>query len=281
MRLFGSDRIAGVMDRLGVKEGEVITHRLVTRAIENAQKRVEKYNFDIRKRLIEYDDVMNKQREVIYGRRDEIMEAGELKEIIEVDDRRRSGEQGRRVHRSEGAAGQLAARGAPRRSREHVSLFVPGAGRRREASDGGDRSSSIFETRAREALEARERFLAEELGNDDVVKEFEKYVLLQTIDEKWMDHLHELDYLKEGIHFRAYAQKDPLVEYKKEAFGLFADLNETIDKDALHAFFHAQDRAAAESDTRSVRARRPSTGRPGCTGWSTGVWARRRRPTRP
>jgi preprotein translocase subunit SecA len=94
--------------------------------------------------------------------------------------------------------------------------------------------------RSREALDARERYLTEELGNVDVVREFEKYVLLQTIDEKWMDHLHELDYLKEGIHFRAYAQKDPLVEYKKEAFELFAALNETIDKDALHAFFHAR-----------------------------------------
>jgi preprotein translocase subunit SecA len=73
-----------------------------------------------------------------------------------------------------------------------------------------------------------------------VVEEFKKYVLLQTIDERWMDHLHELDYLKEGIHFRAYAQKNPLVEYKKEAFGLFGELNATIDKDALQAFFHAR-----------------------------------------
>jgi preprotein translocase subunit SecA len=238
MRLFGSGRIAGVMDRLGVQEGEVITHRLVTRAIEKAQQRVENYNFDIRKRLIDYDDVMNKQREVIYGRRDEIMEAGDLKEVIEamiggVLESKVSEYADPKDPPDEWRVGELLA------DLETMFLFsfpAPDAG-------GGRLSVEALldhlRARAREAVEARERFLADELGNVDVVKEFEKYVLLQTIDEKWMDHLHELDYLKEGIHFRAYAQKDPLVEYKKEAYGLFADLNETIDRDALHAFFHA------------------------------------------
>jgi preprotein translocase subunit SecA len=90
------------------------------------------------------------------------------------------------------------------------------------------------------------------LGSAEVVDEFKKYVLLQTIDERWMDHLHELDYLKEGIHFRAYAQKNPLVEYKKEAFGLFGELNATIDQDALQAFFHA--RIAARERRRELGA---------------------------
>jgi preprotein translocase subunit SecA len=107
-----------------------------------------------------------------------------------------------------------------------------------------------------EALEARERFLEEQLGSPDVVKEFEKYVLLQTIDERWMDHLHELDYVKEGIHLRAYAQKDPLVEYKKEAYGLFTQLNATIDSNSLHAFFHARiaARERPRHDLASARA---------------------------
>jgi preprotein translocase subunit SecA len=239
MRLFGSGRIAGVMDRLGVQEGEVITHRLVTRAIEKAQQRVENYNFDVRKRLIDYDDVMNKQREVIYGRRDEIMEAGELKEIIgsmigDVLESKVAEYIDPKELPDNWRLGELLA------DLENTFLFsfpAPEGGGKRLTEDS---LLELLRTRSREALEARERFLAEELGNVDVVKEFEKYVLLQTIDEKWMDHLHELDYLKEGIHFRAYAQKDPLVEYKKEAYGLFADLNETIDKDALHAFFHAR-----------------------------------------
>jgi len=239
MRLFGSGRISGVMDRLGVQEGEVITHRLVTRAISRAQQRVEAYNFDIRKRLIEYDDVMNKQREVIYGRRDEIMSAADLRDIIKamIDG----------VLESK-LAEYVDPKELPENWRlpelcadlESTFLFAfPGApgesGRLRE-----DELFERFKTVGYDALEARERYLVTELGSDEVVKEFEKYVLLQTIDEKWMDHLHELDYLKEGIHLRAYAQKDPLIEYKKEAFELFSSLNETIDRDALHAFFHAR-----------------------------------------
>ncbi|MBP2681607.1 MAG: preprotein translocase subunit SecA, partial [Candidatus Krumholzibacteriota bacterium] len=251
----------GVMDRLGVQEGEVITHRLVTRAIEKAQQRVENYNFDIRKRLIDYDDVMNKQREVIYGRRDEIMEAGELKEILEamIDG----------VLESK-VAEYIDPKELPESWRipdlladlETTFLFsfpAPDTDGRRQTVET---LVEHLRERSREALETRERFLADELGNVDVVKEFEKYVLLQTIDEKWMDHLHELDYLKEGIHFRAYAQKDPLVEYKKEAYGLFAELNETIDKDALYAFFHARIalRPRARRDLSAAQAVHRETG---------------------
>jgi preprotein translocase subunit SecA len=239
MRLFGSGRIAGVMDRLGVKEGEVITHRLVTRAIEKAQQRVENYNFDIRKRLIDYDDVMNKQREVIYGRRDEIMEASDLREIIKamidavVEAKVEEYIDPKELPENWPLADLLA-------DLENTFLFAfPPLSRGAER----EKEDSLLEHlrgQAYQAVDARERFLAEQLGSDDVVKEFEKYVLLQTIDEKWMDHLHEIDYLKEGIHFRAYAQKDPLVEYKKEAFELFSSLNATIDRDALHSFFHAR-----------------------------------------
>jgi preprotein translocase subunit SecA len=239
MRLFGSGRISGVMDRMGLEEGEVITHRLVTRAIEKAQQRVENYNFDIRKRLIDYDDVMNRQREAIYGRRDEIIGATDLKEIIVtmIDDVVET---------------KISEYVDPKELPENWPLlelfadlestflfsFPMLEGEIEDVDE--DRVREYAMETARAALDSRERFLAENLGNENVVKEFEKYVLLQTIDEKWMDHLHELDYLKEGIHFRAYAQKDPLIEYKKEAFGLFAELNETIDRDALYAFFHAR-----------------------------------------
>jgi preprotein translocase subunit SecA len=240
MRLFGgSQRISSLMDRIGLEEGEVITHRLVTRAIERAQQKVENYNFEIRKRLIDYDDVMNRQREAIYNRRDEIIEAEDLGDIIKlmiddvvedkVDESLSPGE------RSENWP-------LPELFSDLESTFLY-AFPMMEGDVEDFEIEGIMEYAKKcghDALAARERFLTEELGSDDVVKEFEKYVLLQTIDERWMDHLHELDYLKEGIHFRAYAQKDPLVEYKKEAFALFADLNATIDNDALHAFFHAR-----------------------------------------
>ena len=239
MRLFGSGRIAGVMDRLGVQEGEVITHGLVTRAIEKAQQRVENYNFDIRKRLIDYDDVMNKQREVIYGRRDEIMEAEQLRDIIKaMIDGVLEGKAAEYIDPKELPENWRLAELLADLENTFLFSFPP-----LDEDSRRPKEETVLEylrVRAYEALDARERYLAEELGNEEVVRQFEKYVLLQTIDEKWMDHLHELDYLKEGIHFRAYAQKDPLIEYKKEAFGLFADLNETIDKDALHAFFHAR-----------------------------------------
>jgi preprotein translocase subunit SecA len=239
MRLFGSGRISSVMDRMGAKEGEVITHKLVTRAIERAQRRVENFNFDIRKRLLDYDDVMNKQREVIYGRRDEIMESGDLNDIMQVmiDDLIDS-EIARNIDTS-----QL---------QEHWALEEALAGLESTFLYPFPMPEQEIETltveslteyvreRAHTALTARHGVLVEELESEEMVREFGKYVLLHTIDEKWMDHLHELDYLKEGIHFRSYAQKDPLVEYKKEAFELFSSLNETIDKDALTAFFHAR-----------------------------------------
>jgi len=208
---------------------------LVTKSIARSQKRVENYNFEIRKRLIDYDDVMNKQREVIYGRRNEVMDAQDLHTIIEtiiddfidtVMDRTLDNAQVPEEPQRLELLGQL----------ENVFMFP-------FANDEAHAVEEIREhakARARESLRAREDLLARDLNNPDLVREFEKFVLLQVIDEKWMDHLHELDSLKDGILYRAYAQKDPLVEYKREAFGLFADLNERIDRDALYSMFHAR-----------------------------------------
>jgi len=237
MRLFRSDRIAGVMDRLGVKDGEVITHPLVTKSIARSQRRVEAHNFEIRKRLIDYDDVMNRQREVIYGRRNEVIDATDLHSIIEtmVDDHI-DGAIEHFVGGSELPENQ-------RRSEfvaQLESTFLYSFALPDDMSDSVEDLREHVRERAREALRMREDFLGREFNTPDMVPEFEKFVLLQVIDEKWMDHLHELDSLKEGIHLRAYAQKDPLVEYKREAFNLFSDLNERIDRDALHAMFHAR-----------------------------------------
>jgi preprotein translocase subunit SecA len=249
MRLFRPERIAGVMDKIGVEEGEVIAHPMVTKAISRSQRKVEAYNFEIRKRLIEYDDVMNKQREVIYGRRDEVIDADSMRPIMEtmlddyVDASLEDLIDPKELPENWPLAdllGQLEGMFLY----EFTSLDVPVE----EISVEELREHAKQKTR--EALDMREEFLARELGGEQYVREFAKFVMLQTIDEKWMDHLHELDSLKEGIHYRAYAQKDPLIEYKKEAFNLFSDLNERIDRDALYAMFHArisgERRAAAD-----------------------------------
>jgi preprotein translocase subunit SecA len=251
MRLFRPERIAGVMDKIGVEEGEVITHSMVTRAIGRSQKRVEAYNFEIRKRLIEYDDVMNKQREVIYGRRDEVLEADGLRSVLEtmlddyIDATIEEFIDPRELPENwplDEFLGQLEGTFLF----EFSSLSVP------VEEISVEELREHAKSKVREALDAREDFLARELGGEQYVREFEKFVMLQTIDEKWMDHLHELDSLKEGIHYRAYAQKNPLVEYKREAFELFSDLNDRIDRDALYAMFHArisgERRAAADLD---------------------------------
>jgi preprotein translocase subunit SecA len=253
MRLFRSDRIAGVMDRLGVKEGEVITHPLVTKSIARSQRRVEAHNFEIRKRLIDYDDVMNRQREVIYGRRNEVIDATSLRPIIEtIIDDHIDGAFERFIDPSELPEDQR--RGEFLAQLESIFLYSFGM----PGDDGPATVDELREhvrARAREALRMREDFLGREFNNPDMVPEFEKFILLQVIDEKWMDHLHELDSLKEGIHLRAYAQKDPLVEYKREAFTLFSDLNERIDRDALYAMFHARLAAAPRPAADLSRAR--------------------------
>ena len=252
MRLFRSDRIAGVMDRLGVKEGEVITHPLVTKSIARSQKRVEAHNFEIRKRLIDYDDVMNRQREVIYGRRNEVIDATSLRNIIEtmVDDHIEGAVQ-RFVDGSELPENQRRAELIA----QLESTFLYSFALPEDMSDSLEELRQHVKSRAHEALRMREDFLGREFNNPEMVPEFEKFVLLQVIDEKWMDHLHELDSLKEGIHLRAYAQKDPLVEYKREAFTLFSDLNERIDRDALFAMFHARLTAAPRPTADLSRAR--------------------------
>lgn len=247
MRLFGSERISSVMDRLGVKEGEVITHPFITRAIENAQKRVEMYNFGIRKRLLEFDDVMNKQREVIYGRRNQILESENLDSVVEqlienvisgVLDRYAPENQAPDEWNLDGASSEL----------ENIFLSSFDFSNLFEGKSADLKALyEHFRARAIEAYETRKSMIPREVMN-----RFLSYVMLQSIDERWMDHLYELDYLREGIHFRSYAQKDPLVEYKQEAYELFSDMVSDIDRSILWAIFHA--RFEAEPVQRKRRA---------------------------
>ncbi|TAK62489.1 MAG: hypothetical protein EPO24_04905 [Bacteroidetes bacterium] len=225
MRLFGSDRIAGIMERLGLKEGDVIQHPMITRSVQRAQKKVEENNFSIRKRLLEYDNVMNQQREIIYSKRrhallgerlrEDIMEM--LQEYIDilVDKYYEQGE----IEPLKEAV----------RTNFLVDFTISPEQWQTIGADG------IKAEVMKSAIQFYKR-KEERLGSENMLM-FEKMVVLQVIDEKWKDHLREMDDLKEGIHLRAYGQKDPLIEYKSEAFRMFSELLEIISTETLNFLF--------------------------------------------
>jgi preprotein translocase subunit SecA len=234
MRLFGSERIAKVMTTLGVRDGEVIQHPMVTRAIERAQKRVEMHNFDIRKHLLEYDDVMNQQRSVIYAQRLNILEGGDLAdEISEIFDDIVDRTVARRTD-----AGDIAEKWDLDGLREDM---------RRVFLVDIDFSDVDLSAMTQDALRENLRKAAalsygrreEQLG-PELMRRVERLVLLQVIDRHWRDHLYELDRLKEGIGLRAYGQKNPLLEYKSEAFDMFMSMIESIQEESIQFLFRAQ-----------------------------------------
>jgi preprotein translocase subunit SecA len=233
LRIFGSQRIQAIMERLGMEEGEPIEHKLVTRAIATAQKRVETHNYEIRKHLLEYDDVMNKQREIIYGMRRQILDGESQADTIDewLDDvivATLDAYAAQDAHPEDwdlGALGealyrQFDVRIAPARyaevaSREGLGELVGAAVRERYAE--------------------RER----ELGTD-LIRALERHEMLIVIDQQWKDHLLSIDHLKEGIGLRGYGQRDPLTEYKKEAFDLFQDMVERVKGAVVERLFKVQ-----------------------------------------
>ncbi len=238
MRLFGTDRIAGIMERMGAEEGEVITHALVTKSIERAQKRVEMQNFESRKRLLDYDDVMNQQREVVYDLRLFALEGGEdlvgemsdmmehaLQDVIpEYADSD--------VHPEEWDLAAL-------RSRLVLEYFLvvdelPKENTPDHSFDSPEGVEETVLTRAREALKRKLKSFGEH--RDRVLS----FILLSVIDEKWRDHLYDLDHLKASIGFRGWGQKDPLIEYKQEAYEMFVDLMKDIRKSVSSLLYRAE-----------------------------------------
>jgi preprotein translocase subunit SecA len=234
LRIFGSERISKIMDRLGMEEGEPIEHKWVTRAIETAQKRVETHNFEIRKHLLEYDDVMNKQREVIYGMRREILEGGSQQETIqewieEVLDATLVVYAPKSAHPEDWDLDGLA-----EAMHRQFDVKIPLEVQAREvASQDGLRELLLEEVRAR--AQARERELGEEM-----MRHLERVVMLQVLDTQWKDHLLSMDHLKEGIGLRAVGQRDPLIEYKREAFDLFEELVIRVRSTVLEYLFKVQ-----------------------------------------
>ncbi|HEY6192147.1 MAG TPA: preprotein translocase subunit SecA [Bacteroidota bacterium] len=225
MRLFGSDRIAGIMDRLGLKEGDVIQHPMITRSVQRAQKKVEENNFAIRKRLLEYDNVMNQQREVIYSRRRHALLGERLREdIFEMLD-----DFAEKLVEKHYEQGEIELLRESLRTSFLIDFHIPPEQWQKIGKDGV--KGEVIKA-AREFYKRKE----ERIGAESMAL-LEKMVALQVIDEKWKDHLREMDDLKEGIHLRAYGQKDPILEYKSEAFNMFVELIDMINVETLNLVF--------------------------------------------
>ena len=225
MRLFKSDRIASVMTRLGVQDGEVITHSMITKSVERAQKKVEENNFGIRKRLLEYDNVMNQQRTVIYARRRQALLGENLKdEILDMLEQYAS-----ETADNHWDAGDLDAFREEIRRNLVIDLAFD---EDKNRIGSGDDLSDLVVTTARDFLRRKE----EDLGAD-LMQQLMRMAMLQVIDMRWKEHLREMDDMKEGIHMRAYGQKDPLIEYKKEAFEMFVQMIGMINREVLGMVF--------------------------------------------
>ncbi len=230
MRIFGSDRISGLMQKLGMQEGEEIQHPFVSKALETAQKRVEARNFEVRKHLLEFDDVMNRQREIIYGERDRVLKGANLRDhIFEMMEDVIEGLLLRFVNPD--------LREDEKRPEELIQSLTQKFGANFESilsKTGTD--AELLQEKILEIVKAHYEQREQNFGRDRM--EFlERYIMLQIIDSKWKEHLHSLDNLREGIHLRAYGQRDPLVEYRREAFWLFDEMVENIKNDSIEFLF--------------------------------------------
>ncbi|WP_298138600.1 preprotein translocase subunit SecA [Acidiferrobacter sp.] len=229
MRIFGSDRVSGLMEKLGMEPGDAIEHPWVTKAIENAQRKVEAHNFDIRKQLLEYDDVANDQRKVIYEQRNKLLVAEDVSASVAA------------IHRD--VVDALISEHVPPGSFEEqwdvsglmatlereLRLNVPaGQWLKEDASLDEDG----LRARIQEAAEKRYREKAAEIG-DDTMRHLEKAIMLQVLDLQWKDHLAAMDHLRQGIQLRGYAQKSPQQEYKREAFELFSEMLDRIKREVI------------------------------------------------
>ena len=261
MRIFGSDRIAGLMQRLGMEEGVPIEHRMVTRAIERAQKQVESQNFSVRKHLLEYDDVMNKQRESIYTLRREILEGR-----IRVSEEETVDTHAYLFQLAEDLLDSALDTYCPADS--HAEQWDL-EGLRQETSrlfalDAADFALVGFAGKTggeiRDALWAHiEKKYSEKdaVVGVDLMRRVERDIMLQIVDTQWKDHLYSLDHLKEGIGLRGYGQRDPLVEYKRESYALFTDMKDRIDAETVRYLWYLR----PVVDETAPAARRPAARR--------------------
>jgi preprotein translocase SecA subunit len=246
LRIFGADRMQGLMQRLGMEEGEPIEHRFVTRAIRNAQEKVEAHNFDIRKHLLEYDDVLNKQREVIYARRRMLLTAESLKdEVIEMAEGVAAGLVGTHAD-PDVASGEWDWKAID------DAVFAQFAFRLTSTDDERDGlKPAAFEDmlveRVRQAYEQREQ-----LFGAPVMRHLERLIMLQTLDTLWRNHLLDMEHLKEGIGLRGYGQVNPLQAYQKEGYDMFEDLVRRMETDVVEKMMSVQIQTQARGTERRL-----------------------------
>ena len=251
MRIFASDRVSGMMKKLGMEEGEAIEHPWVSRAIENAQRKVEARNFDIRKQLLEYDDVANDQRQVVYAQRNELMDAESIQDTIQ--------------NIEQDVISGIVDQYIPPQSLEEL-WDVPGLEQRLGNEFGLkltiqkwlDEDDNLHEETLRERILSSWSDLykaKEEMVGAQVLRQFEKAVMLQTLDGLWKEHLAAMDHLRQGIHLRGYAQKNPKQEYKRESFELFQQLLETLKNDVISVLSKVQVQAQSDVDEMEQRRR--------------------------
>ncbi|MFC0228627.1 preprotein translocase subunit SecA [Serratia aquatilis] len=242
MRIFASDRVSGMMRKLGMKEGEAIEHPWVTKAIANAQRKVESRNFDIRKQLLEYDDVANDQRRAIYSQRNELLDVSDVSETISsiredvfkttIDS----------YIPPQSLEEMWDVQGLEERLKNDFDLDMP-------IAEWLDKEPQLHEETLRERIleKAKADYLRkEEVVGADMMRNFEKGVMLQTLDSLWKEHLAAMDYLRQGIHLRGYAQKDPKQEYKRESFNMFANMLESLKYEVISVLSKVQVRMPEE-----------------------------------
>jgi len=251
LRIFGSERISHIMDRLGIEEDQPIEHGLVTKAIENAQRRVEAHNFEIRKHLLEYDNVMSKQREVIYSQRREVLAGEDLKEsVMEMVEEQAEDMvdlyTDEKEHPEDWDLKGLADAVYQQFSFRWKPSFEGQDGLRR------DRLKELISQMAKDIYQKKEM----EFG-EATIRYLEKMIMLQSIDHHWKDHLLAIDQLKEGIGLRGYGQKDPLIEYQKEAYQMFLEMLDRIKRDTIEKLFAIQ--IAKEQEVKEMKAPRKQT----------------------
>jgi preprotein translocase subunit SecA len=252
MRIFGSDRVSGLMQKLGMQEGEAIEHRWVTRAIENAQRKVEARNFDIRKQLLEYDDIANDQRKVIYEQRNNLMEVDDISASITVI--------------RQDAVDEIISQSIPPGSLEeqwNVPTLEEDLHREFDIklpiSKWLAEDDRLDEEKLRKQVLAKiEEPYAEKATayGDDVIRYLEKVIMLDVLDRQWKDHLAAMDHLRQGIHLRGYAQKNPKQEYKREAFELFAEMLENIKREVISLLTRIRIQTVEDVDALEAHGRR-------------------------
>jgi len=243
MRLFGGDTISGLMTRFNMPEDVPLQHPLVSRAIEQAQIKVEGYNFDIRKHLVDYDDVLNKQREIIYQRRRVVLEAGEGKEDVLKDEiKEKIGNAITSLVTIQSAQDFVEEKGISERIAQEFSTIIPFdevsikqiATQLEQANNFDDKIAFLTQV-SNDLYDKREEQMGKEL-----MRQVERFVMLSVIDNLWVDHLDAIENLRQGIGLRGYGQKDPLVEYKNEAYAMFEKLIDTIDDEIVHRIYKIQ-----------------------------------------